>query len=469
MPTLLQRQGIFTRRSPDDVPVIYDPATTVGRQRTPFPGNTIPAGPHGSGRAARCCSAIRCRPRPGTANNYRRTANEIDDQDQWDVRDRPPVRVEPRSGVRPALVLPRRLRSGDAAARRQRRHDRHARAAGHDRVGVRVELPAHVLGNAAERAAHRRHAPHASIAAATQLLDAGGIARSASRAFRRTRSFPTRCRRSSIGGYQQLGSPPNTASDFNTSVIGSRRLADVAEGPPHAQDGARLAVGAAQRHPAAVADRLVHVQHASAATCRVRPTPARRSRASCSARCRRSRSTCSTTQIQERAHFQEYFIQDDWKISDRLTVNAGLRYTLNFPSTEINGQTAVFNLQTQQLEYPGDEAGARRCRRTTSARASASSIGSRDKTVVSSGYGLVWIEMAGITTPFTTPSFPFLQTVVAAHARQHHAGVRAAERPERRADRADADAGPRPGRVRRRRHASARATCSSGTCRCSAS
>jgi len=34
-----------------------------------------------------------------------------------------------------------------------------------------------------------------------------------------------------------------------------------------------------------------------------------------------------------------------------------------------------------------------------------------DKTLVSAGYGLVWIEMAGITTPFTTPTFPFLQTV----------------------------------------------------------
>jgi hypothetical protein len=34
-----------------------------------------------------------------------------------------------------------------------------------------------------------------------------------------------------------------------------------------------------------------------------------------------------------------------------------------------------------------------------------------DRTVFSGGYGVVWIEMAGITTPFTTPTFPFLQTV----------------------------------------------------------
>ena len=34
-----------------------------------------------------------------------------------------------------------------------------------------------------------------------------------------------------------------------------------------------------------------------------------------------------------------------------------------------------------------------------------------DRTVARLGYGLVWIEMAGITTPFTTPVFPFLQTV----------------------------------------------------------
>ena len=108
---------------------------------------------------SRCCSAIRCRPSAGTANNYRRTANEIDDQDQWDVR------IDHRFASNRDQVFgrlsrfPRRLRAGDAAAGRQRRHDRHARSAGHDRVGVRVELPAHVLEQRAERAAHRRHAP----------------------------------------------------------------------------------------------------------------------------------------------------------------------------------------------------------------------------------------------------------------------------------------------------------------------
>ena len=80
-----------------------------------------------------------------------------------------------------------------------------------------------------------------------------------------------------------------------------RRHADLGAGPPHGQDRLRLALGAAERDPAAVADRLVHLQHARQRPARRRPTPARRSPASCSARCRRSRSTCRTEQIQERA------------------------------------------------------------------------------------------------------------------------------------------------------------------------
>ena len=78
-------------------------------------------------------------------------------------------------------------------------------------------------------------------------------------------------------------------------------------------------------------------------------------------------------EIRNRAHFQEYFIQDDWQVSDRVTVNAGLRYTLNFPSTEMNDQVAVFNLETRQLDYRRDGSPSGRSTRTTSVRALASS------------------------------------------------------------------------------------------------
>src|SRR4029450_5110762 len=97
---------------------------------------------------------------------------------------------------------------------------------------------------------------------------------------------------------------------------------------------------------------------------------------------------------------------DDWRLSRRITVNAGLRYTLNFPSTEQNNQAAVFNLESKQLEYLGRDGHPRAPRELHGL-----TLGPRfgivgrvtDKTVVRSGYGIVWIEMAGITTPFTTP------------------------------------------------------------------
>jgi hypothetical protein len=40
------------------------------------------------------------------------------------------------------------------------------------------------------------------------------------------------------------------------------------------------------------------------------------------------------------------------KLSSRLTLNIGTRYTLNFPSTEKRVQGAVFNLGTQVLDFP---------------------------------------------------------------------------------------------------------------------
>ena len=97
-----------------------------------------------------------------------------------------------------------------------------------------------------------------------------------------------------------------------------------------------------------------------------------------------------------------------------MTVNAGVRYTLNFPSTEENNQAAVFNLRDPAARVSRADGQPRAARELHK-----HNFGPRlgvvdrltDKTVVARGYGLVWIEMAGITTPFTTPVFPFLQTV----------------------------------------------------------
>ena len=118
--------------------------------------------------------------------------------------------------------------------------------------------------------------------------------------------------------------------------------------------------------------------------------------------------------IHPRVKILEFFAQDDFKVTSRLTVNAGLRYTLNFPSTETDNQGAIFNLQTQQLEYLGQNGFPETARELHKAN-----FGPRlgiayrftEKTVVRAGYGVIWQEQAGITTPFTIPQFPFVQTV----------------------------------------------------------
>jgi hypothetical protein len=112
--------------------------------------------------------------------------------------------------------------------------------------------------------------------------------------------------------------------------------------------------------------------------------------------------------IQPRAHIAEFFVGDDWKVSPRLTLNIGTRYTLNFPSTEVHNQGAVFNLKTQVLEFPHTGRNLECC--DFGPRVGlAYRIG--DSWVIRSGYGMVYFEQSGITTPFTIPQFPFVQTL----------------------------------------------------------
>ncbi len=118
--------------------------------------------------------------------------------------------------------------------------------------------------------------------------------------------------------------------------------------------------------------------------------------------------------LRPRATIAEFFIQDDWRATRRLTVNIGTRYTLNFPSTVAGDQGAVFNLNTQKLDYLGQN-GFPKSARNLEKKNFGPRVGLAYKVtnsfVIRAGYSLTWIEQAGITTPFTTPLFPFIQTL----------------------------------------------------------
>ena len=118
--------------------------------------------------------------------------------------------------------------------------------------------------------------------------------------------------------------------------------------------------------------------------------------------------------IRPRDYIHEFFAQDDWRVTSRLTVNAGARWTLHLPSTETHNQGAVFNLQTQQLDYLGVNGYPRSARElhwdNVAPRVGLALLAHKD-TVVRAGYGIVFIDQSGITTPFTTPQYPFIQNV----------------------------------------------------------
>jgi hypothetical protein len=404
VPTALQRQGVLTEAIAGRVPVIYDPASGT-TSRTPFAGNAIPA----ERMDPVALSLLQRYPQPtsaGTANNFRRTAPEADDQDQWTVRvdqtwgggrDQAFGRLTNFRGTfLPVTPLPEgsgvtsgTLGPQDTVA--------WAFASSYRRTFSTNVLNEVRIGDT-RRSVARTAAQLASSAGSA--LNIPGIPAYA--------QFPDTLPTFLISGYQQLGSPPNTATDFATSVtevadtltwIKGRHTVktgfdwrwsrlDVVQPPSPTGSFTFNAIGSdlpgvANTGTPFASFLLGQVQAFSI--------------------------DLQQAQIQERARFQEYFVQDDWRVNDRLTISPGLRYTLNFPSNEINGQVAVFNLETQQLEYPGEEP-VRPLKKDNFGPRLGIVYRASDKTLVSTGYGLIWIEMAGITTPFTTPTFPFLQT-----------------------------------------------------------
>jgi Carboxypeptidase regulatory-like domain len=418
VPTQLQREGIFTEAIAGRVPLIYDPATTVSTgagvaTRTQFVNNTIPLDRFDS--VARMLLARYPLPTStGTANNYRRVDDETVDQDQFSVRldHRPttrdqvfgrltrlhenfiPVTPLPEgSGVTTGTLGPQKTTSN-------------AFASSYQRTLSNTMMNELRIGDT--RRSVDRVAAQLSGSASSSLGLPG---------LPSTASFPDTLPTFLIGGYQQLGSPVSTASDFSTSVT------EIADSLTWLKGRHTLKMGADLRW-----ERLNVLQP---------PSPTGQfTFSSLFSNLPTDTTTAGNTgtplasfllgqvqlfqidlqqdQIRNRAHFEEYFIQDDWRLSDRWTVNAGVRYTLNFPSTEENNQVAIFNLETRQLEYAGQNGQPRAARQLHKLN-----FGPRlgivgrvtDKTVVRTGYAIVFIEMAGITTPFTTPVFPFLQTV----------------------------------------------------------
>ena len=387
VPTLAQRSGVFTQP-------IFDPATSP---RTQFPNNTIPLDRFDAVGA----SVLAHYPLPNVsgANNYVRTATEPDNQDQADIRldryfgdkhrlfgrytyfrddDTPVTPLPDGSGSLTSGVIGHAITRGDAfvgdynwtvsrltlnqfrIGYSRRDLDQSSLQNG----GITIPgLPTNAFGNVLptftvsglQQIGPTNAANSNFTTSIFELLDTFSMIRG-----RHTIKFGTDIRREAL----DVLNPPNPTGLFAFSTTGSNSSAVTGSG----NGLASLLLGQVNTFSIDVQQNV----------------------------------------IQPRAHIAEFFIGDDWKVNSRLTLNLGTRYTLNFPSTEKHDQGAVFNLNSQVLEFPH-----------TARQLHALDFGPRaglayrigNNWTIRSGYGMVFFEQSGITTPFTIPQFPFVQTL----------------------------------------------------------
>jgi hypothetical protein len=412
VPTLLQRQGIFTEAINGVVPTIYDPSTTAaktggGYTRAPFANNKLTSM---DPVAVALLNRFPLPTKSGTANNYSRSGNEPDDLDQFDVR------IDQRFSTRDHLfgrysysidksnpVTPLPDGSGSISSGFIGENSTLGQSLASGYIHSFSERTANELRIGYTRRAVTQVGTKLD-ATPSEVLSIPGIPSNA--AF--SNILPT----FTINGVQQLGSPSNASLNSRTDVT------EIVDTVSFLRGRHTIKAGLDFRW-----ERLDIIQPPQ-------PTgvfnfstvgtdlPGVSGTGNALASFLLGQVNAFSIDLQQkvirpRAHIQEYFIQDDWKATRNLTVNAGLRYTLNFPSTEVDNQGTVFNLNTQQLDYLGKNGfpdSARELHKANFGPRLGLAYRLTDQTVLRSGYALVFIEMAGITTPFINPQFPFIQT-----------------------------------------------------------
>ena len=388
VPTLAQRSGLFTTP-------IFDPSTSPRQQ---FSNNTIPKGQFDS-IASEILEHYPLPNLPGTANNYVRTGVEPDNQDQFDTR------IDRYFGARHrAFVRYTYLRDDDTPVTPLP-----------DGSGL---LSSGVIGHAITRAdgVVAEHEWALSPTALNQArfgytrrdldqssLQNGGITVPGIPANSFASVLPT----FSVAGYQQIGPTTAANSKFSTSVTEFLDTFSMVRGRHTIKLGVDLRREALDvlNPPNPTGTFTINTTGTNSSSV------ANSGNAVASLLLGQVNAFSIDIQrnvIEERAHIAEFFVGDDWRVSDRLTLNLGTRYTLNFPSTEVHNQGAVFNLKTQVLDFPHTARELECC--DFGPRAGlAYKVG--NSMVIRAGYGMVWFEQSGITTPFTIPQFPFVQTV----------------------------------------------------------
>ena len=420
VPTVNQKRGIFT-----GVSKIYNPntTTTVGGRltRTEFPNDVIniPLDPAASALLARYPDPTSA----GTANNYTRVANDDDHQQQFDIRidaargqhDRAFARYTYYHEVeQPATPLP------DGSGAITGSVINAGNVAGLSNLtGQQIVLSeTHTFSPTVVNNLHLGYTRRGNTQVGTTLgntasnaLGIPGIPTNA--------SFNNALPLFTVTGFAQLGQSASTFSRFQTAVgelndtvlwtkaahsfkagIDARRYELNAIAPPNPTGSFAFTTTGTNTTTAAPATAASTGGNALASFLLGQVDTF-------------SIDLQSRT-IRPRDYIYEFFAQDDWRALPNLVLNMGLRYTLHLPSTETHNQGAVFNLATQQLDYLGVNGNSRSARELhwdNVAPRFGLAYSVDNKTVIRSGFGIVFIDQSGITTPFTTPQYPFIQNV----------------------------------------------------------